>query len=96
MHYLLSEHLPRNHFYLAGIVVEFISIPVSSAFGTAVAMTILGTEMKNFLGLNYKSQNFYDSLRNLRSHIIDTRSGDLSLGVICVVFLILLDVSERS
>lgn len=80
----------------AGIVVEFISLPVSSAFGSAVAMTILGTEMKNFLGLEYKSKNFYDSLRNLKDHAKDTKMGDMSLGIICIVTLILLDVSMYS
>lgn len=92
--YFLTLFSPPFFGAFAGMVVEFISVPVSSAFGSSVAMTILGTEVKNFLGLEYanKSKNFFHSLYNFYIHVRDIRLGDMSLGIICVVILILLDV----
>ncbi len=68
-------------------------MPVSSAFGTAVAISILASELKNFCGLNYKSNQFTESLGKFHGHISEIKVGDLSLGVTSTVILILLGVS---
>ena len=76
-----------------GLVVEFISIPVSSAFGSSVALTILASELKNLTGLNYKSNKFIESLEKFGLYFGEMKSGDICLGIICVITLVLLDVS---
>ena len=75
--------------------MEFISIPVSSAFGTSVALTILASELKNLTGLNYKSNKFIESLEKFGEYINEIKLGDICLGIICIIVLILLDVSEN-
>lgn len=74
--------------------MEFISIPVSSAFGSSVALTILASELKNLTGLNYKSNKFIESLEKFGLYIREIKVGDISLGIICIIALLLLDVSK--
>lgn len=76
-----------------GFIVDFISMPVTSAFTSATSLIIIGAQLKNLLGLRYSSKGFADSLAHLVWKIGDTKLGDGVLSVVCCVFLLLLRVS---
>lgn len=95
---VLLPRYEKNNFYepslsFPGLIVEFISIPVSSAFGSAVAFTILASEIKNFLGLEYKSNLFTENIEQFIEHAHEVEYGDVSLGIVTIVTLVLLGVS---
>lgn len=76
-----------------GFIVDFISMPVTSAFTSATSLIIIGAQLKNLLGLRYSSKGFADSLAHLVWTIGDTKLGDGILSVVCCAFLLLLRVS---
>ncbi|XP_046658848.1 sodium-independent sulfate anion transporter-like [Homalodisca vitripennis] len=72
-------------------LVEFVSIPVISAFTTASALLLIATQLKGLFGLNYVSDTFVDSLLTFGSHISETRLWDIVLGATSIVILLALE-----
>lgn len=73
--------------------MDFISVPVTSAFTSATSLIIIGAQLKNLLGINYSSKGFADSLYNLVINIGESKLWDGVLGLVCCVFLLLLRVT---
>jgi len=71
-----------------GFIVDFVSLPVISAFSTSAAITILVSQLKSFFGLNYPSSRLIDNLANFIHHIHQVRLPDMCLGIACLLFLI--------
>lgn len=76
------------HLYLPGFIVDFISAPVTSAFTSATAIIIIGSQLKNLLGIKYESKGFFDSIVELCKRIGRTSLGDSTLGLIVILFLL--------
>lgn len=73
--------------------MDFISIPVTTAFTSAASLIIVGAQLKNFLGLKYSSKRFADTLYQLGIRIQDSNIWDGMLGIVCCVFLLTLRVN---
>lgn len=71
-----------------GFIVDFISAPVTSAFTSATAIIIIGSQLKNLLGIKYESKGFFDSIVELCKRIGRTSLGDSTLGLIVILFLL--------
>lgn len=79
---------------LSGFLVDFISIPVISGFQTATSVIIIVSQMKGILGVRFKSCSFLDNVYQLFVHFKEIQfSADFSLGISCLVFLLLMRVS---
>lgn len=77
-----------------GFIVDFISIPVTSAFTSATSVIIIGTQIKSLLGLKIGSHDFFDTVYESFKHIANTKLGDGVLGLGCCLVLIALKVSS--
>lgn len=75
-----------------GFIVDFISVPVTSAFTSATSIIIVGSQLKNLLGISYSSKGFGDSLYELFMRMEDSAHWDAILAVGCCVFLLVLRV----
>lgn len=73
-----------------GFLVEFISAPVVSGFTTATSVIIVVSQMKGLIGINFESNGFMDTLYQIFAHLHNIRWGDTSLGVICVIILLIM------
>lgn len=73
-----------------GFVVDFISIPVTSAFTSATSLIIIASQLKGLLGIKYKSTSFADTIHQLYLHIDEVQWGDAILSLFCISFLLLL------
>uniref|UniRef100_A0A0B7A0U8 STAS domain-containing protein n=1 Tax=Arion vulgaris TaxID=1028688 RepID=A0A0B7A0U8_9EUPU len=73
-----------------GILVNFISFPVISAFTSAAAITIALGQVKNILGLKNISNDFLQMVYDTCSKIPETRVWDLTMGLVSLVIVILL------
>ncbi|KAI5729085.1 hypothetical protein M8J77_025149 [Diaphorina citri] len=71
-----------------GFVVEFVSLPVVSGFTSSTAIIMASSQLKYFLGIQFKPKNFLDMYVQLFKNIGKTKYSDLSLGVACVVLLL--------
>lgn len=71
-----------------GVVVEFISLPVSSAFGSTVALTIVAQELRNIFGLKYRANTFCALLVKFVLHVKESQTADFVMGTISVLLLI--------
>lgn len=76
-----------------GFVVDFISIPVTSAFTSATSLIIIASQLKGLLGIKYSSTSFADTIHQLYLHIDQVQWGDAILSASCIVFLLVMRVS---
>ncbi|RWS08593.1 sodium-independent sulfate anion transporter-like protein [Dinothrombium tinctorium] len=71
-----------------GFVVEFVSFPVISSFSTAAAITITASQLKGFFGLHFKASRFLPTIKSFFKNIVHLNPWDLALGVLCLAFLL--------
>jgi len=81
--------------FSAGFIVDFISIPVTSAFMSATSVIIIISQMQGLLGLKYKSANIVDNLYKMFKNINKIQLPDLILGICSIAFLLIFKVSAR-
>lgn len=74
-------------------MVDFISVPVTSAFTSATSLIIIGAQLKNFVGLKFSSKRFADTLYELTTRLGSSSLGDGLLSLVCCVFLLAFRVS---
>ncbi|XP_006635462.3 sodium-independent sulfate anion transporter [Lepisosteus oculatus] len=77
-----------------GFLLEFISYPVIKGFTCAAAVTIGFGQVKNILGLRNIPQQFFMQVYYTFHNICETRVGDLILGIICLMVLVLLKLMK--
>ncbi|XP_071051901.1 sodium-independent sulfate anion transporter-like [Onthophagus taurus] len=73
-----------------GVLVDFISIPVTVGFTSATSVIIAASQLKGLFGLKYTSSGFIDTVSKTFQNIHNTRYPDLLLGIICIIILLLL------
>ncbi|CAO1390818.1 unnamed protein product [Diamesa tonsa] len=73
-----------------GFIVDFIPVPVVSAFTSATSLIIIGAQMKSLLGIKYAAKGFFNTIIQLFKHITEAKLGDSLLGIAGIVFLIVL------
>lgn len=71
-----------------GFVVQFIPLPVISAFTSAGAILIINAQIRSWLGLTGVRPDFFDSVYDTFSKLPETRKWDATLGVVCMAFLV--------
>lgn len=76
-----------------GFIVDFISGPVGAGFTSALAFTVVISQMKSILGIKAAGSTFVAIFTSLMENIGDTKTGDVVLGVGCIIFLIFFRVS---
>nr|CAD7462221.1 unnamed protein product [Timema tahoe] len=62
-----------------GILVDFISEPVTSGFTTATSLIIIVSQMKGLLGLRFKSNGFVDNIWQLFKHAGEAKLWDCQI-----------------
>lgn len=84
-------------FSFVGVLIDFISIPVTVGFTSATSVIIAVSQVKGLLGLKFDSNgSFLDVLKNVSKHIHETHLPDLYLGFSCIFVLLALRVSVSS
>ncbi|XP_060027825.1 sodium-independent sulfate anion transporter isoform X2 [Erinaceus europaeus] len=73
-----------------GFLLDFISCPVIKGFTSAATITIGFGQIKNLLGLQDIPRQFFLQVFYTFRNIGETRVGDVVLGLICVVLLLVL------
>ncbi|XP_075147654.1 sodium-independent sulfate anion transporter [Haematobia irritans] len=73
-----------------GVLVRFISIPVTTGFTTAAAMTIASGQINNLFGIKSSSNEFLESWETFFGHITETKRNDAILGVATLIVLLLM------
>ncbi|KAK6643064.1 hypothetical protein RUM43_004567 [Polyplax serrata] len=73
-----------------GVLIDFISVPVTVGFTSATSVIIATSQIKGLLGLKFKSSGFIDTLKNIGYHIEDIKLNDTILGVSCILILLFL------
>jgi len=73
-----------------GFIVDFIPIPVTSAFTSATAMAIILSQIKSVTGASYLGTSFSTYLIGFFQHLGEIKLADTVLGVSCIVILLFL------
>ncbi|XP_077427233.1 sodium-independent sulfate anion transporter [Vanacampus margaritifer] len=79
-----------------GFLLDFISFPVIKGFTCAAAITIGFGQVKNILGLQGIPHEFFPQLYYTFYKIPEARIGDVVLGLLCVVLLVMLTLMKTS
>jgi MFS superfamily sulfate permease-like transporter len=88
--YILN--MKNGHLLSTGVLVDFISIPVTVGFTSATSVIIACSQLKGLLGLTFKANGFLDTVNKVWNHIPETRPWDATLGFTSIVVLLLLRV----
>ncbi|KAJ9579480.1 hypothetical protein L9F63_024412, partial [Diploptera punctata] len=73
-----------------GVLVDFISIPVTVGFTSATSVIIACSQLKGLLGLKFQANGFLDTITAVFNNIHNTRLWDTVLGFTCIIILLLL------
>ncbi|XP_072795883.1 sodium-independent sulfate anion transporter isoform X1 [Vicugna pacos] len=77
-------------FLRLGLLLDFISCPVIKGFTSAAAITISFGQIKNLLGLQHIPRQFFLQVYYTFRNIGETRVGDVVLGLVCMLLLLVL------
>ncbi|XP_014092421.2 sodium-independent sulfate anion transporter isoform X1 [Bactrocera oleae] len=73
-----------------GVLVQFISMPVTTGFTMAAAITIASGQINNLFGISSASNEFIDSWIYFFNHINNTQRNDALLGIITLIMLLIM------
>ncbi|KAL0893135.1 hypothetical protein ABMA27_014766 [Loxostege sticticalis] len=73
-----------------GVLIDFISVPVTIGFTSATSVIIAVSQIKSLLGLQFKSGGFLDTVKQVVINIPNARFADSALGISCIVILLLM------
>ncbi|CAG0890296.1 unnamed protein product [Darwinula stevensoni] len=75
-----------------GFLINFISVPVTSGFTSAAAVTIALSQLKGILGLGkyVDSNDFLETMEQIFMNIKHSSLWDIILGVVCCIILLFL------
>lgn len=76
-------------------MIDFISGPVNAGFTSAVALLILGSQVKDMIGVKAEGSTLTEMIESISQDIQNFQSGDAILGSICIVVVLLLRVSAK-
>ncbi|XP_030592114.1 sodium-independent sulfate anion transporter isoform X1 [Archocentrus centrarchus] len=79
-----------------GFLLDFISFPVIKGFTCAAAVTIGFGQVKNILGIQGVSQEFFLEVYYTFHKIPEARIGDVVLGLLCLTLLVMLMFMKSS
>uniref|UniRef100_A0A1B6DIL8 SLC26A/SulP transporter domain-containing protein n=1 Tax=Clastoptera arizonana TaxID=38151 RepID=A0A1B6DIL8_9HEMI len=75
-----------------GIIIDFVSGPVSSGFTSAVALLIISSQIKDVLGITAAGATFIEIWSSVLEDIHNTKLWDTVLGVTCIIILLLMRI----
>ncbi|XP_072931937.1 sodium-independent sulfate anion transporter [Epargyreus clarus] len=73
-----------------GVLIDFISVPVTVGFTSATSVIIAVSQLKGLLGLQFKSRGFVDSLKKVFVNIPNAKLADTTMGITCIIILLLM------
>ncbi|XP_043507117.1 sodium-independent sulfate anion transporter [Frieseomelitta varia] len=76
-------------FLRLGVLVDFISIPVTVGFTSATSVIIVVSQLKGLLGLRISSQGFLDTLTKVLQNIHRVNWWDTGMSLSCITILLL-------
>lgn len=71
-----------------GVLIDFISVPVTVGFTSATSVIIAVSQLKGLLGLQFKSRGFIDTLKMVIINIPNATLADSSLGISSIIVLL--------
>ncbi|MBS0320064.1 MAG: STAS domain-containing protein [Proteobacteria bacterium] len=77
-------------FFRLGGLIRFIPVSIVIGFTNGIALLILLSQVKDFLGLTQKlPDEFFARMRTLATHVTDASPAALAVGIACLVVLFL-------
>ncbi|EDW58383.1 sodium-independent sulfate anion transporter [Drosophila virilis] len=73
-----------------GVLVRYISVPVTTGFTLAAALTVGSGQINNLFGIQSKSNDFLSAWINFFGHIQETRRNDAILGFGTLILLLIM------
>lgn len=73
-----------------GVLVDFISVPVTVGFTSATSVIIACSQLKGLLGLTFRANGFLETVHQVWNRIPEMRPWDTTLGFTCIVVLLVL------
>ncbi|XP_076229622.1 sodium-independent sulfate anion transporter isoform X2 [Nomia melanderi] len=76
-------------FLRLGVLIDFISIPVTVGFTSATSVIIVASQLKGLLGLKISSQGFLDTLTKVSKNIHKASLWDTAMSFSCIAVLLM-------
>ena len=88
----MSEFYEHHQIRFVGVLVDFISVPVTVGFTSATSVIIVVSQLKGLLGLKISSSGFMDTLKAVFQNIGDTSTWDTVMSFTCIIILLIFRV----
>lgn len=75
-----------------GIIIDFVSGPVSSGFTSAVALLIIASQIKDLIGVRGSGTTLWEMACSLYGDVHNISLWDTTIGVGCIAFLLVLRI----
>lgn len=79
-----------------GMVIDFVSGPVSSGFTSAVALLIVASQVKDLIGVRGTGSSLWQMTCSLYRDLDNVSPGDAIIGVGCIAFLLALRLAAEA
>ncbi|XP_052740362.1 sodium-independent sulfate anion transporter [Bicyclus anynana] len=73
-----------------GVLIDFISVPVTVGFTSATSVIIAVSQLKGLFGLQFRSKGFMDNVKKVVVNLPNATIADSTLGVTCIVILLIM------
>ena len=78
-----------------GFILRLLSYPVISGFVSAASVIFTFSQLHLLFGLSKAKGGVFLKIKHFFENIKNTRPGDITMGLVCLVFLLLLDYLSR-
>ena len=78
-----------------GFIVRLLSYPVISGFVSASSVIIIASQIRYLFGLSKSKRQIFLKLKHFFENLKNTRPGDITMGLICLIFLLVLDYMSK-
>lgn len=75
-----------------GIIIDFVSGPVSSGFTSAVALLIIASQIKDLIGVRGAGSSLWEMMYSMYQDVNNVGLGDTVIGIGCIAFLLALRI----
>ncbi|CAH2238317.1 jg17474 [Pararge aegeria aegeria] len=73
-----------------GVLIDFISVPVTVGFTSATSVIIAVSQLKGLFGLQFRSKGFMDNVKKVFVNIPNANLADSTLGIACIIILLIM------
>ena len=93
--FLVGISLVAVALFRLGFIIRLLSYPVISGLLSALSVIITVSQLHYLFGLSKSKRQVFLKLKHFFENLKNTRPGDITMGLLCLIFLLVLDYMSK-